>query len=131
MELFFFLFICLILFLKKEYTVLYKTSRVYPRVSKNHKWLCESPVSIPFSLNLETCERAAAPTKGGVTPAPVPVSVSDFWPSSNTDTGTGTFALVSLVPVLALVPAPSQQKEPLYCVKNLSKLCFKHFPKSA
>ena len=46
-------------------------------------------------------------TKGGVTPAPVPVSVSVFWPSSNPDTGTGTFPLVSLVPVLGLVPAPS------------------------
>ena len=69
--------------------------------------------------------------KGGVTPAPVPVLVSVFWPSSNPDTGTGTFALVSLVPVLALVPAPSQQKEPLFCEKNLSKLCYKLFPKSA
>ena len=67
-------------------------------------------------------------TKGGVTPAPVPVSVSVFWPSSNSDTGTGTFALVSLVPVLALVPAPSQQKEPLYCVKNLQSCVISTFP---
>ena len=57
-----------------------------------------------------------------MTLAPVPVSVSVFLPSPILDTGTGTFALVSLVPVLALVSALSQEKEPLYCVKKLIKV---------
>ena len=46
----------------KEHTVLYKTNRVYPRLSKYHTRLCESPPPIPFSLNLETWEREAAAT---------------------------------------------------------------------
>ena len=47
--------------------------------------------------------------KGGVTPAPVPVLVSVFWPSSKPDTG--TFSLVSLVLVLALVLEQAQAQE--------------------
>ena len=53
-------------------------------------------------------------TKGDVTPAPVPVPVSVFQPMFTPDTGTGTFALESLVPAPSLELAPSVEYLPPY-----------------
>ena len=47
-----------------------------------------------------------------VIPEPVPGSVSVFLPLHTPDTGTGTFAVVSLEPAPTPVPAPSLEKLP-------------------
>ena len=54
--------------------------------------------------------------KGEVIPEPVPVLVSVFLPLCTPDTGTGTFAVVSLEPAPTRVLAPSLERLPLYYV---------------
>ena len=77
----------------------------------------EFPIAV-YQLNLDeydpTEQKLLILTKGGVIPAPVPVPVSVFQPMFTPDTGTGTFALESVVLALSLAPAPSVEYLPPY-----------------